>query len=338
MGEVFTFTHLPTELALEIIRVASLPDYENATATRPSYATAVSLASVSHAMRSATMPHLLHSVVLASSPQVFAFVDSILLQKHFVTYAPQLALDYPKLVRRFWSTECWEALMEDSHEYCIDYAALYSVIRGVDSLGLNFHSLHLLYNGLASPGADPMRDWKCHRVTFAGSCLPRWRPLTSSTEGIIFLSRISHLTLWISADHLLPPMHETRLVPRWVPDVPFVSFRSLTHFAFPLCSHSPNRSVLHVPTGTLVYIAPSSSADVNANTDFEPCEFRQWALDKDPLGHGVLVPFRHPVPPTSGLGDELGWEFLFMAGECEAAWAQVDRMRIQEGGCDMDWE
>ncbi|KAJ7244168.1 hypothetical protein B0H12DRAFT_991022, partial [Mycena haematopus] len=228
----FPFTHLPAELALEIIRVASLPDYGDVTASRPSYATAVSMASVSHFMRSATMPHLLHSVVLATSPQVLSFIDAILLQKHLATTNSPLALDYLKLVRRFWSTECREARVTDSPDYCIDYAALYEVIRGVDSLGLDFHALHLLYNGLASPNADPAQDWKCRRVILAGSHLPRWKPLTSSMEGMIFLSRISHLTLWVAEDDDLPD--ETRRVPEWVDNVPFKFFPALTHFAIPL--------------------------------------------------------------------------------------------------------
>ncbi|KAJ6449629.1 hypothetical protein DFH09DRAFT_893720, partial [Mycena vulgaris] len=231
----FPFTFLPTELALEIVRVAaSLPNYEDVIAPRPSYATALSMASVSHAMRSATMPHLLHSVVLASSPQVLSFIDSILLQKQFYT-SSALALDYTKLVRRFWSTVCWEALTDDSPDYCINYAALYEVVRGVDSLGLDFRSLHLLYNGLASPGADPARDWQCRRVTFAGS-FPRWKPLTSTMEGTAFLSRITHLTLWIPTHTYpwLPPPTQESPVPRWIQDIPFSAFQNLTHLAFPL--------------------------------------------------------------------------------------------------------
>ncbi|KAJ7502931.1 hypothetical protein B0H11DRAFT_1630180, partial [Mycena galericulata] len=231
----FPFTLLPTELALKIIHVATLPSYEDTTAPRPSYATALSLSSVSHAMRSATMPHLLHSVVLATSPQVFSFIDSIILQKQLAASHSPLALDYPRLVRRFWSNECWEALMEDEPEYCINYGALYEVIRGVDSLGLNFRSLHLLYNGLSSPGADPARDWKCHHVTFAGA-LPRWNPLTSNTGGMAFLSRITNLTLWIPT-HCHPwlpaPPHDSP-VPSWIAEIPFTSFPDLTHLAFPL--------------------------------------------------------------------------------------------------------
>ncbi|KAJ6497722.1 hypothetical protein C8R45DRAFT_137239 [Mycena sanguinolenta] len=336
----FSFTHLPTELALEIVRVASLPDYDDFTAPRPSYATAVSMASVSHAMRSATMPHLLHTVVLASSPQVLSFIDAILLQKHLATASSPLSLDYPKLVRRFWTSECWEAHMGDSPDYRIDYAALYEVIRGVDSLGLNFRALHLLYNSLASPNADPARTWKCRRVILAGSSLPRWKPLTSSTEGMIFLSRITHLTLWITADHLLPLRDETRRVPHWIDDMPFVFLLALTHLAFPLRSHAADgvtgNSEIQAPTGILVYIAPINSSD------FTPCDFRQWALSSDPLRHGALVPFRHSVL-VSGVANELGWQFLFMAGEADAAWMHGDRLHHgidedEEGERDMDCE
>ncbi|KAJ7818216.1 hypothetical protein B0H14DRAFT_3474049 [Mycena olivaceomarginata] len=296
----FPFTLLPTELAHEIICIAALPDYDDASAPRPSYATAVSMASV--------------SVVLASSPQVLSFIESILLQKHLSASPSRLALDYPKLVRRFWATECWEPLMEHSPDYYINSGALYKILCGVDSLGLHFRSLHLLYNGLASAGADPARDWTCTHVTLAGS-LPRWKPLTSSTEGLLFLSRISHLTLWISTERA-PPMHESR-VPSWIEDVPFWALPNLTHFAFPLRAEC-HQAGCQVPTETLVYVAPMS-------VDFKPSVFCEWALDDDPVGHGVVVPFLRSPPVPRVVNNraadvELGWESAFMAGESEAGW------------------
>ncbi|KAJ7287249.1 hypothetical protein C8J57DRAFT_984810, partial [Mycena rebaudengoi] len=229
----FPFSLLPTELALEIIRVAALPSYEDITSPRPSYATAVSMASVSHAMRTACMPHLLHSVVLVSSIEVLCFIDAVHLQKQLSAISSPLTLDYYKLVRRFWSTECWEPLMDHPSDYSPDYGTLYEIIRGADSLGLNFRSLNILYNGLSSSGADPARDWKCSRVTFAG-LLSRWRPLTSNSEGLAFLSHVTHLTLWIPTHDDEPHSAQTSPVPGWIADVPFAAFRNLTHLAFPL--------------------------------------------------------------------------------------------------------
>ncbi|KAJ7717830.1 hypothetical protein DFH07DRAFT_860941 [Mycena maculata] len=320
----FRFTILPTELALEIIRVASLPSDEDATAPRPSYATALALSSVSHAMRSATMPHLLHSVILATSPQVLCFIDSILLQREFAAFASPLTLDYPLLVRRFWSNECWEPLMDDEPEYCINYGALYEVIRGVDSLGLNFRSLHLLYNGLTGPEADPVKDWKCRHVTFAGA-LPRWNPFKSTPGGIAFLSHITHLTLWIPTHDYpwLPAPPCDSPVPAWVADIPFSSFSDLSHLAFPLLSklipttHKNNPLVFQVPTEMLAYVAPCPTED------FNPAIFGAWALGSDPLSHGVVVPFR--TLPSCRIGNsELGWEFPFMWGESDDTWAELE--------------
>ncbi|KAJ7125071.1 hypothetical protein C8R44DRAFT_782209 [Mycena epipterygia] len=330
---VFPFALLPTELALEIIRLASLPSYQDATAPRPSYATTITLALVSHGFRRATMPHLLHSVVLASSSQVLCFIDSILLQKELSASSSPLALDYTKLVRRFWSTECWEPLMDDSPEYYIDYAALTEVISGVDSLGLTWSSLHLLYNGLTSSGAASVEDWNCRHVTFAGY-FPRWKPLTSSMEGTAFLSRITHLTLWIPThDHpWLPPPPQDSPVPRWIEQIHFPSFPNLTHLAFPVLSNRiptpcpADPSVFQVPTEALVYTAPSSAAD------FKPSVFRDWALGDDPLSHGVVVPF-HAAPSCRVGHHELGWTFPFMWGESDEAWAKANI-----NGCDMEWE
>ncbi|KAJ7209712.1 hypothetical protein GGX14DRAFT_452804, partial [Mycena pura] len=321
---VFHLTRLPNELVLLIIRAACHPNYDDVTAQRPSYATAVSLASVSHAIRSATMPYLLHTVVLASSPQVLSFIDSVLLQQKLCASASPLALDYASLVHRFWSTECWEASERDPPQYRVHYAALYAIIRGVDSLGLNAHSLHLLYNGLSSLGADPQNDWKCRHVTLAG--YPRWKPLTSCWEGIAFLSHITHLTLWIPTHNRpwLPPAPDCTLVPRVIQEVPLSSLPNLTHLAF---SFLPDhRLIRHMVDGTdifrmsshmLAYVLPDS-------VDSGPSVFREWALSDDFLVNGVV----QTVDAIGCIGRwDLSWEFPFMQGEPDAIWSEVDRLR-----------
>ncbi|KAJ6576836.1 hypothetical protein B0H10DRAFT_2101723 [Mycena sp. CBHHK59/15] len=308
---MFPFSRLPTELALEIVRVAALPSYEDKAAPRPSYATARSLAAVSHAIRSATMPHLLHSVVLASPTQALYFIDAILLQKQLSARSSPLALDYTALVRRFWSTECWEPMMDDLRYYDPDYGALYEIIRGVDALGLNFRALNVLYNGLASACADPVRDWTCRRVTFAGE-LSRWRPLTSNTAGLAFLGHVTHLTLWIPT-HDDPPQPSP--VPSWVQAVPFAAFHSLTHVAFPLLT---NRRRHKGWRGRKFFYVPPSD---------------------DPLSRGVVVPLR-VLPSCLGESPDLGWETPFILGESDGVWADADQLRgaCGDGGDDMDWE
>ncbi|KAJ7072631.1 hypothetical protein C8F01DRAFT_963209, partial [Mycena amicta] len=191
-----SFPFLPNELVLEVIRLATQPQYddEGGATRRPSYAAGLSLALVSHAFRRATMPSVLHTVVLATSEQTLAFIDAIKLQNDLHASSSRLALNYPKLVRRFWSAECIEALEDHPPDYYIDYAALYPVLRGADVLAFTFESLHLLYNGLSSPAGAPAQDWTCQRLVLTGS-RPRWKPLTSSLEGSICLSRVTHLSL-----------------------------------------------------------------------------------------------------------------------------------------------
>ncbi|KAJ7690761.1 hypothetical protein B0H17DRAFT_1134266 [Mycena rosella] len=156
-------------------------------------------------------------------------------------------------------------------------------------------------------------------------------------EGLMCLSRVTHLTLWVPThdNPRLPPPAQESPVPGWIQDIPLSSFRSLTHLAFTLCSnhistrHKANPSVFRVPPEVLLYIAPSPSAD------FTPSVFREWALGDAPLDHGVVVPFRALLVGNR----DLGWEFSFMWGESDEAWAEADRLTVRgNAGCTMDWE
>ncbi|KAK7057525.1 hypothetical protein R3P38DRAFT_2841491 [Favolaschia claudopus] len=313
----FPFTRLPPELALEVVRFASAPDCDAPSAAlRPSYATAASMAAVSYDMRRATMPHLLHTVILSTTDQTLSFIDSIILQKQFAASSSRLTLDYTKLVRRFWCTEVRARLMDDT-DYTINYGALYEIIRGVDSLGMDMtNCLHLLYGGLSSPQADPERDWTCRRLTFAGAH-PRWNPLTSTLEGSILFSRITHLTLWISTDDDDVSEGQSR-APLWLKNVPFASFRNLSHLAVLLPPKNDDTNTNPIsPPEMLVCVAPASLAR------FEAQMLRERVSNDDIFAHGVVLPICNDYSVSRS-------EFWFMARESEAAWAQMDRLRTDE--------
>ncbi|KAJ7647646.1 hypothetical protein FB45DRAFT_205171 [Roridomyces roridus] len=298
----FPFTRLPVELAHEIVRISAAPDYQVPTAKRPtSYATALSLASTSHALRRLTMPHLLHTIVLESTAQTLSFISSLSFQRRLDRRSP-LALDYSKLVRQFWCSECWEDHGPDGE---LDYAALYKIIRGVDLLGLSFYALHLLYNALDSSEADPRRDWKCQKIIFTGAN-PRWNPLRISHSGVDWMGRITHLMFWIPPP---VPSEEPTSVPHWVAEIPFSDFTSLTHMAFPPISND-----LSVPVEMVAHVAKGS--------DFTPAVFREWATSRK---HGVVIPFQSP--PICRVGEaQVRWEVPFVMGEASRIWAEADRL------------
>lgn len=317
----FPFTDLSTELALEIIRFACVPDpHIELTKPRPYYATALALSSVSHAVRRAAVPHLLHTVILISADHVLAFIDTIALQVHHHQSHSPLALNYTRLVRRFWSTECWEPLVEESSDNPLNYSALYEIMRSTESLGLNFRSLHLLYNGLESVNANPELDWTCKRVTLAGDFW-RWSPLTSSHQGLTCLRQLTHLVVWIPDNRTDPIAPEESPLPKWVHSIPLGSMPNLTHFAVPLLTNRARfegqRSLaIYAPTEMLVYM--------RENPKREPSPFKQWVSSRDPLRYGVVVRIRVEATRVPNVPENLDWERAFMGDECEMIWARAE--------------
>ena len=276
--DTFPFTELPPELALEIIRVAASPQFQLPSVTtprrRPYYATALALSAVSYRIRLVTMPHLLHTVVLNSDIQTFSFNTSITLQHSFQQTSSRLALDYKKLVRRLWSTECWESLIIDDLGGLVDYSPMYEVIRNVRSLGFTTCSQYLLYSGLE---ANP-RDWTCRCLTVTGLSW-RWNPLISTSEGQAFLQKVTHLVVSIASK----PKSTNRL-PSWLKNVPFKYMPALTHFAF--------------PTFTLSRVDPGTC--------------RGWIETEHPELYEILKDVE--IRPFPSLGEENKWELAFLRG------------------------
>jgi hypothetical protein len=325
----FPFTELSVELAYEIIRFAALPDWYET--EKPRYAAAVALSSVSHSVRRAAMPHLLHTVSLTSASQVLAFVDSVQLQHHHRKNMAPLSLDYSKYVKRLWCRECWEDLSPNFPS--INYRMLHEIMQNADSLGLDFNCLHLLYNALASWDTDPLLYWKCTKITLTGE-LWRWRPLTMTPEGSAFLAKITHLVLWMPSEN--PPSFagkgatvcEAR-VPEWIQQVPFSSFSSLQRVAFPLAS----RPTFHACPGftfcktirMLVYTAPQS-------TNHDPNIFKEWAMSRDPAARGMIVNIPMEQNTTMEGGSKANWEDAYLRGVGDRLWNRADHTRAEAYG------
>ncbi|KII95707.1 hypothetical protein PLICRDRAFT_34648 [Plicaturopsis crispa FD-325 SS-3] len=307
----FPFTALPNELALEIIRHAMIPDVVDATTSnRDVYQRARSLCLVSSAMRAATMPHLLYTVVLPDTRHVLAFREALRLQSHHLKYRSRLALDYRALVKRMWFDACapGSPAFVGAPEY--DFSRLYDLVAYVPSLGFTAQSESLLHEGVQA-------NWRCTRLTLAGICGPRWKPLLWSTHGTAFLSKLTHLVLWQGE----PVGRDApTLIPAWIRSVPFASMPNLARLAIPIHrAHAPV-SGIHEPTDMLVYTRSRSRQ--------EPTVFVDYAMCHEPLAYGDVV----PLPPMSvrhtvEYHTRVHWEENFLREQNETVWAQADSIR-----------
>ncbi|KAK0486150.1 hypothetical protein IW261DRAFT_782696 [Armillaria novae-zelandiae] len=315
--KIFPILNLPMELFLMIIAYAASPvfDSEDITVVRPSYSAAIALARVSYLMYQHTMPYLLHTVVLNSEVDLGLFARTIRYQ-HQRQVPRRLRLDYPSLVRRFWCSESYEAII-DRNEY-IDYSSLYQVISRAESIGMPFYGTHLLYNGLASDGANPDNDWKCRRVAFEGRFI-RWKPITSSYEGATFLKKITHLSMWVPYHNLASISPQEYPVAAWVKDIPFHIMTNLRHFSFPLLMdrrrHEGLRKIGYLTMA--VYQAPHGQA-------FNPVTFKDWATSAEFQKYGRQVKLQKmPQLSSSDAGD---WTAGYVLDETERVWKEVDQM------------
>lgn len=271
----FSLSRLPLELALDILRLAACPeDYQHQI-----YKTASSLALVSHAIRRAVMPHLLHTVILSTQAHVKLFIRTVQQQQHLANIGSSLSLNYSHYIRRLWSTQCWEPLVHYS-THRTNYNILYPIFAGAESMGFNFNSLHLLYEVLGGLFSDSLPNWKCQRATFAGTS-PMWNPIMSTTAGLSFLRQLTHLTVWIPNDDGDGSASDSNLhlIPDWVQKVPFELMPNLIYFAFSLV-YSPGSSVVTI----LRYTLPAA-----ASHDQNSSIFRSWAMSAEPLSYGVTA-------------------------------------------------
>lgn len=231
----FPFPLLSTELALEILRLATTPDFSiDFTQGVNPYALALKFCRVSSSFRRAVMPHLLHTVLLTEDRHIHAFIRAILMQRN----PSRLAIDYSRHVKRMWCGKSCPPLVDEPRDspFWLDYGALWEVMRSVESLAVNFSSLHLLYEGLATERFDAMEvdgekekavsEWKCRNLTCVGP-MWRWKPLSSTMEGSIFLSQIKELVMWTSSipsANAANPFHSR--------DIPWLMMKSLTDIGF----------------------------------------------------------------------------------------------------------
>ncbi|KZP27563.1 hypothetical protein FIBSPDRAFT_948485 [Athelia psychrophila] len=231
----FPFDRLSAELALEVIRYASTPTFSPRTrsesqaskkAPKNPYSTALALCLVSRAVRHATLPQLLHTVILTAPAQVYAFTRFLRSHRHQAFHFP--------LTKRMWLGGC-PSVPGDTGA---DYDALAMALIGVEELGVDADSLHLLYGPLqVASAAGGMMNLKARvrRVTFAGEVW-RWKPLTSTPEGGAFLADIERLSLCftVPGPHAAPcaaaaaaaaagvstPMGRKGEGPEWMREVP----------------------------------------------------------------------------------------------------------------------
>lgn len=324
----FEFTELPTEVALEIIRLVATPELQDDTCgstacSRPYYATSLCLASTSYTLRAATMPYLLRTVILHSKSDHAAFIHSIHQQQDFAENGSRLALDYAKLVRRLWSSGGWGPLVDEPLQSRLDYSALRQIMCAADSVGLTWDSLDILDGQFRSLESGMSQEWPGRRVTFAGSN-PRWNPLTSTEDGLNFLRQITHLTIWADED-----ANEGGIYPSWVHRIPFACMPNLTHFACPPASHQGgNQSSASIPTEIIVYTA--SCEDRGSDPLAVPGRGHSLGLRT----HGTKVSL--DLPAESNESEDLIWESIYLQGADDDAWAKAEHKKgLKDGASKM---
>lgn len=308
---IFPFAELSIELALEIIKLATIPDeFDSISSNRPFYySTACALASVSFTVRQATMPQFLRTVILSTPANVVSFIEALHLQEHFKNHKSRLRLNYSQLIRHFWSSECFEPLVNDSPaKYNIGYDKIFSIMRTVDCLGITPFSLYLLQKNLPSGLSGAAAAQACQRVVIAGPYW-RWAPLTSNYAGMTFLSRITHLALWLFESGGEP-------LPKYITNVPFALMPNLTHFACPVTPEG------RIHNGTQLYMIVYRTPHNMNSTDIPI--LTRWISGPDPLAHGVMVPVSIAIS-TNGYPQKFGLENAFATGENERIWKLAEK-------------
>ncbi|KAF8161258.1 hypothetical protein B0H34DRAFT_372654 [Crassisporium funariophilum] len=307
------FSELPLELALEILHLAASPQLHPL--DQKVYNTATSLAQVSHFFRDAVMPHLLHTIILSTQEKLNLFIRTIEQQENFKSVGHRLRLDYKEHIHRIWSTQCFEPLVQHTASRYANYNILYPIFSRAKTLGLNFNSLHLLYEVLGGAYTDCLPQWQCKRATFAGT-FPRWNPITSTTAGLAFLRQLTHLTVWVSGEpaSTLAPNQ----VPDWVEKVPFEYMPNLIHFAFSLTGSSANPTV-----PVLTYSLPAESLPGQSSSIF-----RAWAKSSDPLSYGVLSHFNAAQDSNSLARVDTSWERAYLRGEDEYLITSSENLQV----------
>ncbi|KAG6855984.1 hypothetical protein H0H87_008664 [Tephrocybe sp. NHM501043] len=138
-------------------------------------------------------------------------------------------------VRRFWATSGDINLPGMGSGEWINYRGLDVVMRNAEVLGIGNRSLDVLDYALEHHDfeADPYMDtWNARHAVFFGSSW-RWNSLKNSQGGALYLSRITHLTMWLDDDS---GGSGPDGLPAWVKSVPFHMMSSLIHFECPLAN------------------------------------------------------------------------------------------------------
>ncbi|GLB37760.1 hypothetical protein LshimejAT787_0408110 [Lyophyllum shimeji] len=322
------FPGLPTELSLTIIDLAATPYYggcDNDPQPHVCYATAVSLAAVSTGFRAVVIPILLNTVVLRSHEDLVTFIRFIQLQQHLKASGSRLAVDYLRVMRRFWNTESFPNFVNTASEEYLDYGLLYDVLKNMEWVGLNNSTLHLLQYALDERDVDPASDWTCRQATFWGRFW-RWTPFTSNEGGLAYLRKLTHLAIWLE-DQSDQPVDDPRGLHTWVKQIPFKYMPNLTHFACSLARDDIERDgcpAYHTPNKMMVYIARPQSQGPSKHI------IEQWVSDPQDK-HGVVVqysPSPRSYPSLQSCEDRtfLFWEEACLRGDDDRAWAEASKI------------
>ncbi|KAF9485934.1 hypothetical protein BDN70DRAFT_926980 [Pholiota conissans] len=321
----FPLSELPVELVLEILRLAALPALHGPAQSRSNlskapalaYTNACTLALVSHRVREAIMPYLLHTVVFSSQKSLNLFLRTLRQQQQWAAQYSTLSIDYARHIRRIWSTECHEPIVNQSTDRYQDYSLLYPIFTKAYDIGLNVQATHLLFEALNHPNLYSNRApaWNCKRLTIAGDNL-RWNALITTAPGHTFLRQLTHLTIWSVATSI--EAHAPSGIPDWVYKVPLEFMPNLTHFAFSLDVLCPGSLAMPI----LVYALPEETRGIEPGG----MAFRRWLQSSIPLDSDAFI--RYLDLHELVISRNVCWETAFLRGD-NNVWVQKPARRTR---------
>ncbi|KAG1755430.1 hypothetical protein EDB19DRAFT_2034150 [Suillus lakei] len=244
-----SFTKLPTELVLLILKYAAQPTFAQPDQynVKNPYSTARKICLVSKAARRIAMREMLHTVLL-DSRNMTAFVQALYMQREYAQQQHPFEFAYTAHIRRLWIGEfcgCLTGALVHSittsePESSLDLIA--PVLLGVPSLAIAFTSMNLLTCSVEhvwNLNIDRERSpppWRTKTLTLSGMSAGPWHmPMLAS--GLAFLASITHLIALPDTrrDTFLHVLHRASGVigsrdynlPSCMSQVPWASFKSL---------------------------------------------------------------------------------------------------------------
>ncbi|KAG6832105.1 hypothetical protein H0H87_002744 [Tephrocybe sp. NHM501043] len=144
-----------------------------------------------------------------------------------------IVLPKDTIIRKFFITTKEYNLPGKLPRNFVDFGSVDSIMQTAEILGLGGYSIQLLDDALARHDfyTDPyMQTWNCRQAVIFGRYW-RWTSLQNTHGGAIFLSRLTHLTMWVDETGVV---NDHNGLPTWVRTIPLGMMTNLQYLALPI--------------------------------------------------------------------------------------------------------